>query len=272
MGTISDELKKEIRAEMEALSEDDFLRLPSSIHDGLGEFSHLLAQCRRDKEALISSGFIWDNMEKFDGYLETLLIAHGERVATIPRSPEERAKYYSLLAEAEDDRMVLRIVAHHILQETDDPQLARIYRKVQSGAGMIDTMTDNISFGAMISRHWDLAEQIRPGGREVNEEYIKEVRIRAITLMQMRGLVVTNGMPRCESVDYQNRIITLCVQAMDYIKRFARSAFYNNLPYYFSNYTRPTRSGGSGSGNDDPIEIQPICMAKDTEPDVVPAL
>ncbi len=261
MGTLTDELRRAIRGDMDALDPEDYLRFSSTVPDGLGELSSLLAQCTKDKGALVAAGFRWERMEKYEGYLEMLLLLHGERIASIPESPEERAEYFSLLEQAEDDRKVLRIVAHHILQETNDPKLLQIYRKVQSGAGMIDTMTDNVAFSVLIGRHMDLACEIRPGGREVTAEYLKDVTVRAKRLMRMRGLVVSDGVPRNEDVDNQNRIITLCMQAMSYIRRFARSAFYNDLDYYNSNYTKSTRrSGGSAAPSDEPIE--------DMEPDI----
>ncbi|KMQ49474.1 hypothetical protein CHISP_3619 [Chitinispirillum alkaliphilum] len=243
---ISPEMRSIVEQKIAALTEADYIRIPSSIQDFFGEKSSMIAQVNKDKDALVAAGFNWDRMEEFEAYFEMLLIAHGERVVSIPESPEERATYYSDLAIAEDDRKVLRLVLDHIAQETDDREVQRIYRKIQSGNGMIDTMVDNIAFTKIIARYPQLASEIRPGGKIVSPEYLQEVKRRAINLLRMRGVVVKDGVPTNDAVDNQNRIITLCVQALNYIRRYARAAFYNDLAYYNSNYVTRRRRPASG--------------------------
>ncbi|KMQ50422.1 hypothetical protein CHISP_2669 [Chitinispirillum alkaliphilum] len=244
---ISPEMRSFIEEKITALTEADYQRIPMGIQDFFDEKSAVMAQVHKDKDALIAAGFDWDRMEEFEACFEMLLLAHGQRVVSIPDNPDERATYYSELAIAEDDRKVLRLVLDYIAQETNDRDVQRIYRMIQSGHGMVDTMVDNISFTKIISRYPELASQIRPGGRMVTPEYLEEVKRRSLTLLRMRGVVVRDGVPANEAVDYQNRIITLCVQALTYVRRFARAAFYNDLSYYNSNYASRRRTS-SASG------------------------
>jgi hypothetical protein len=181
---------------------------------------------------LVAAGFDWSLMEKFNGYFEELLLAHGDRTTSLPQSPEERKIYDTNLELALDERKVCRLIMEHIVESINDDKLKQIYNKIQNGSGVIDTLSDNISFTSIIPRYMELATQIRPGGKVVTVEYLEEAKKRAVMLLKMRGIVVENGVPKDDTVEYQNRIITLCVKALAYIRKFARAAFYNDIPHY----------------------------------------
>jgi hypothetical protein len=202
----------------------------------IGEFSGNLAQADEDRDILVASGFDQELMPKFRGLLEMLSLAYGERLGTTPESPEKRVAFNEGMALAEKDRRRLGVVGAHIAEKSGDPMARRSYRLIAKGSGYIDTLTDNLGLVALIKKYPEEAAEIKPGGVEISAAYMDEVVARAVELLQMRGIVVEKGVPKNVTVDRQNRLLTLCLNAQSYIKKYAYAAFFDNIEYYNSNY------------------------------------
>jgi hypothetical protein len=234
--SISKELNAIIEKEIAALNRSEYRRPGVSMNKFIGEFSGNLAQVEEDKDTLVASGFDWSLMPKYRGLLEVLSLAYGERLGTTPESPEQRVAFNEQMALAEKDRRRLGVVGAHIAEKSDDALARRNYRLIAKGSGAIDTLTDNLGLAALIKKYPKEAADIKPGGMEISDAYLDEVVTRAVDLLQMRGIVVEKGIPQNGAVDRQNRLLTLCLNAQSYIKKYAYAAFFDNMEYYDSNY------------------------------------
>jgi hypothetical protein len=233
---ISAELSKSIEKEAAVLKSDEYRRPAMSINRFIAEYSGNLAQAKEDMDELVAAGFDAGKMPRYRALLEMLSLSHGERLGTTPESPEKRARFNKLMAEAEMDRKRLGVVGAHITEQCGDAKVRRNWRTIVKGSGMVDTCIDNLSLIAMVKEFPELASQIRPGGKEISAKYLEEVTGRAVELLQLKGIVVEKGVPQNAAVDRQNRLLTLCLNAQSDIKKYANAAFFDTIEYYKSNY------------------------------------
>lgn len=245
---------EQIEQQAAALRPEDYRRPGTSIVKFIGELSGLLAQTEEDLEELVAAGFERSNMTLYRGMLETLSLAHGERVVTAPETIEQRAKLNALTAEAETDRRRMAIVARHIADETGDPIVIGAVRRINKGSGALDNLVDVISLSALVRDHLDTASGIKPGGVLVDEQYVSDASARAIEVLQMRGYTVDNGVAKNAAVDRQNRLMTLCLNAQSQIKKYAYAAFFDRPDYYSANYATPSyRAADEGIEAEEPV-------------------
>jgi hypothetical protein len=233
---ISAEMAAIIEKEIAALNKSEYRRTGMSMNKFIGEFSGNLAQIEEDKDRLIAAGMDWSRVSKYRAELEMLSLAYGERLGATPESPEKRTAFNEQMALAEKDRKRLGVVGAHIAEKSKDTLARRNYRLIAKGSGSIDTLTDNLGLAALIRKYPNEAAEIRPGGVEISAAYLDEVTKRAVDLLQMRGFVVEKGVPQNNAVDRQNRLVTLCLNAQTYIKKYAYAAFFDTMDYYDSNY------------------------------------
>ena len=69
-------------------------------------------------------------------------------------------------------------------------------------------------------------------------------------MLKLKGFVVKNGAPENITVDRQNRLITLCMDAISEIRRYA-------LDYYNSNYASAfgQESGDTADESEEELEM-----------------
>ena len=161
--------------------------------------------------------------------------------------------YCTLFCHGTNDRKRLMVVAAFIAEMSSDKSAHRNYKEMVKGGGIVDTLCDNLAGVAMVGSYPELASQIKPGGFQVTASYCAEVSKRAIEMLKLKGFVVENGVPENITVDRQNRLITLCMDALTEIRRYARAAFFDDLDYYNSNYASAFRQE-SGDTADEPEE------------------
>ncbi len=103
---------------------------------------------------------------------------------------------------------------------------------VRKGSGDMDTLQDNITMASFLRKHKDLAQEVKPGGKSVDDKYLDSVEQKALGLIKLRGEVAADGDDSKEQVDRQNRLMTLCINAQREIKLFAEMAFYDDTERY----------------------------------------
>jgi hypothetical protein len=123
---------------------------------------------------------------------------------------------------------------------------------------IFDTLKHNIVLVAMIGEHPELASQIKLEGVSIEKSYCDEVVSRAVEQLLLKGVIVEQGAPKNEKVNHQNRLITLCINAMREIKKFALAAFFDDQEYYNSNYATYARVSGSSETETEEQETEAV--------------
>lgn len=226
---ISPDVKRTIDEEAQALNPKDYRSTTLSAQGILRSYSGLMYQVKKDKVPLVESGFEWERMPKYEGYLTVLADVNAERVITVPSSPEEKKDFDRRMEAAEIVRRKLRMVVSHIIDVTDSDELRTAYRLIAEKSGQVDTLQDNRSYIGIIRRYPEIARELKPGGVEMTSDILDEIYKEADALLSVLG---ADDHPRNEAVDLQNRIITLCLNAQTYIKKYARAAFVDDPEYY----------------------------------------
>ena len=230
--TLSPALETLIEQEMAALTKDDFLRPGMAFDKHVGEYSNLLAQEKEDEPLLSQAGFDTSLMPKYHGYMDMLVLVHGDRVVAESDKKESRKEFNLKMPEAKKDKKLLMAVGRYIVNRTDSNEDKKVYDTVAKGYGDVDTLTDNVTMAAFLRKHKDLAQEVKPGGKTVDAGYLDDVEQKSLDLIKLRGEAITADDDSKEQVDRQNRLMTLCIQAQREIKLFAEMAFYNDTDRY----------------------------------------
>jgi hypothetical protein len=254
---LSPELELEIETMITGVPKNKIRRIGISINKFLATYSTLLMQVDKDSAALTGSGLQPNRIPLFKGLFEMLSITIGDRRGLTPQGQESKLQIDNLMALAEIDRKRLMVVGNYIAQCCSNTVIERNMREIAKGSGTIDTLCDNLSLVALISKYPDITAQIRPGQFEITSAYLDEVKKRALELLSSLGIVIEKGVPQNKLVDRQNRIISLCLDAIAEIKCFANAAYLDNSDYYDENYVTSTRKTGSD-------EQEPLTTGTDT--------
>ena len=239
--TLSPALETLIENEMKVLTRDDFLRPGMAFDKHVGEFSNLLAQSKEDQTPLSQAGFDTSLMPKYYGYLEMITQVHGERVVAESDKKVSRKEFNSKMPEAKEDKKVLMAVARYIVNRTGSKEDKKVYDMVADGYGDVDTLTDNVTLAAFLRKHNSLTQEVKPGGKTVDDGYLDTVEQKALDLIKLRGEAIAADDDSKEQVDRQNRLMTLSIQAQREIKLFAEMAFYNDTDRYNQFYASDVR-------------------------------
>ena len=238
---LSPALETLIEQEMAALTKGDYLRPGMGFDKHVGEFSNLLAQVKEDETLLTQAGFKFSLMSKFYGYLKMITRTHGQRVVAESDKKESRKEFNLKMPEAKDDKKLLMAVGRYIVKRTDSKEDKKVYDMVADGYGDVDTLTDNVTMVAFARKHKDLASEVRPGGKTVDDSYLDSVEEKALGLIKLRGEAITSDDDSKEQVDRQNRLMTLSINAQREIKLFAEMAFYDDTDRYDQFYASDER-------------------------------
>ncbi len=230
--TLTPELKQLIEQEMNGLTKDDYLRPGMSYDDFITEFSSLLAQEKEDEVPLTGAGFNASAMPKYYGYMDMIVQEHGARIVSELETKQSREEFDSKMPEAKKDKKLLMAVGRYVITRTEKREDKKVYDLVRKGRGDMDTLQDNITMASFLRKHKDLAQEVKPGGKSVDDKYLDSVEQKALGLIKLRGEVAADGDDSKEQVDRQNRLMTLCINAQREIKLFAEMAFYDDTERY----------------------------------------
>jgi hypothetical protein len=239
---VTPELAELIEQEISELKKSDLRRLGCGMNKFLEDFSKTLAQTETDMAALVSAGFNESHMPRSRALLELLSITYGERRGLAPDTAGKRAYFDRLMVLANLDRKRLSVVCSHIVKTCGDKKTKIKYRKIAKGSGIVNTLNANIALVSLIGEYPELSSQIKPGGFAIDPAYCNEVTSRSLELLKLKGVVVEHGAAPSATVYRQNRLLTLSLNAMSEIKKFAHAAFFDNQKYYNNNYATYSRS------------------------------
>lgn len=127
------------------------------------------------------------------------------------------------------DRKRLSVVCSHIAKVCGENKAQQNYHTISLGSGIVDTLNDNLAMVSMIREYPEIASQVKPGGFTIDETYCNEVKERAVELLMLKGVVVNRGINQNDTVDRLNRLLTLSMNVMSKIKKFAHVAFFEQI-------------------------------------------
>lgn len=226
---ISPELQAQIDREMEELSSKEYRSVQSSVDDFIGGYSTLLTQAQRDIGKLEAAGFPLEQMDKFRGYLDVLSDTNVERVVTLPQMSPERTDFNQRMNATLPYKVKLRMVTEHIRDVVGTDEIKKVYRLIAEGSGQVDDLQDIRRYISVIRTYPEIASEMRPGGVLMTPELLDTIDADAKSLLMDLGIT---DHPRSEAVDRQNRILTLCLNARTYLKKYAKAAFVDDPDYY----------------------------------------
>jgi hypothetical protein len=67
-------------------------------------------------------------------------------------------------------------------------KIARHYKQIVKGNSIVDTLTDNLSLGALIDQNQQISSEIKPGGIAIDTTYTANATKLAIELLAIKGL------------------------------------------------------------------------------------
>jgi hypothetical protein len=239
---LTPEITAAVENMMAGLNKDEFERPGTTQQKFLDHVLSINAQMVTDRASLVNAGFDDSKVDLYLGMQEILMITYGQRYG-LTETPEQKVAFDQKFSIAEKDRKRMLIVARHIVEKTGDKKIARHYKQIVKGNSIVDTLTDNLSLGALIDQNQQISSEIKPGGIAIDTTYTANATKLAIELLAIKGFVVEKGTPVSAHVDRLNRIVTLCVRAITDIRKFAEAAFIDDPEYLRKNY--PALSGST---------------------------
>lgn len=254
---VSAKMQKQIDLRASKLNKNEFLKPSGGIQNFIVRFGSSAAQAGKDKDPLIRANFSLDEIEYSQALFENLALAYGMRVGSAPKIDGERAEYIKLKETAEMDVKIMREVISHIIDVTQDASVKKRYDKIVDGSSAVDTFTDVIALASAIEEYPEEARQIKPLGVEMTPEYLLKVKDNALRGLSLRVSLGASGNIPSDTVDRQNRILTLCVKAEAEIRKFAHAAFLDNYEHYLRYYAIKGKKSDSPSDEEVENEEQP---------------
>jgi hypothetical protein len=243
---LTPEVEAVVEKMMARLNKEDFERSGLAQQKFLDYVLSTNAQMVTDRTSLVNAGFNDSNVELYLGMQEILMLTYGKRYG-LSETPEQKVAFDEKFSISEKDKMRMLIVAKHIVDKAGDPKITRNYKHIIKGDSIVDTLTDNLALGALIDKNQHIASEIKPGGIAIDTTYTANATKLAVELLAIKGFVVEKGTPVSAHVDRLNRIVTLCVRAVEDIRKFAEAAFFEDPEYFKKNY--PAITGSSGKNN-----------------------
>ena len=244
--TSSNEMEQIVEAEMAEIEEEDFLRPGCAFDDYEEEYTRLLGQAEVDCEILTASGFKYNElMPKYRVYQEKLAVEQGARVVSEGEGSEAADAFSKGMPKAEEDKKRLMAMGRFVVSRSKSPEAKKIYDFVRKGSGHVDTLNDNIAMVGFARRYADLASEVRPGGKAIDEPYLEQVRRDALALLELHGQAKSSRDETSRRVERKNQLITLCILAEREIKRYADAAFYDDTDRYSRDYANRARRAAS---------------------------
>lgn len=253
---ISPEIEMEIENDAKALKTDEFLHPQTGVNEFQQDFTNLLGRVTEDKDHFEATGYDVGKMYKNYCLLEKLSLCHGKRISVEVVPAENDQKYTSGMEQARINRKVLAAAAKFVSNNTDSNEVKKAVNAMKTGNTDIEVLTYNIAGVNFARNHMDLVSKIRPGKVTIDEAFLQRVESEAVELTKLKGATTVSEDKPDQSIDYQKRILTLCVKAYREIKQYAEMAFLfesDHYSKYYSDYVAPK----SDSNNNDPVKPDP---------------
>jgi hypothetical protein len=255
---ISEKLKVEIEQEILGLT---VIKRPGCGHtDFMTEFSRILAQTNIDKIPLENAKFDFTKIEKFEAYLEILSYAMSDKGVSFGVKGNAQADLEEMMKTVTEKRKVLLKFVKFIFEETQSSEVRQAYEYIKKGYGDIDSANDCILMVSFARKNMDYANKIAPIGQEINEQLLQAVESAAVAVLKGKGVSIATSSDSTKLVERQDRIISLCCDALIYIRRYADKAF--EQEYYDQYYAdRVKRAQKQSSAAAPKEELEPEAVS-----------
>ena len=220
---ISEKLGIEI--ELEILGVVTIKRPGTGHTDFMTEYSRALAQTTIDRIPLENTKFDFTKMEKFEAYLELLSYAMSDKGVSFGVKGDAQVNLDQVMEIVNDKRKVLLKFVKFIFEENQSSEVRQAYEYIKRGRGDIDSANDCIMMVSFARKNMEYAKKIAPLGQEINEALLQVVESAAITVLKAKGVSIATSSDSTKLVERQDRIISLCCDALTYIRRYADKAF-----------------------------------------------
>lgn len=238
---VTEELLADINSEIDAVV--DFRSIGMGYDDFCDEYSRLMGQIEVDKPALVGAKMPEALFTKYPAYLYVLTEEHADRQKSEGSGSAASKEFEEELPKSEEYRDTLVLVTEFVLDELKNSAKSIVFEeaqatfnKIMKGSKQIGKFNDIVGLSALLEDHLDIAAEIRVEGTDITKEYLDEARAHAHKLITLKGLSNSTMTDRAKHVDRQNRIFTLCKNAEDKLKHYAKAAFMKNREYYDAHY------------------------------------
>ncbi len=232
----SDPIDVQVEQDIASMEPGEYLRPGRSYNDFLNEYTGLVAQYVEDKLLVTGAGFGWNKMPQYEAYVTKLPKAQADRIVAEGEQSEAEKEFGERMPEAQKTKRLLMAMGRFVIAQTQAPGDKRVYDNVRDGYGQIDDLSDNVTMANFGRKHFDIASKVRPGGQEINKEYLDKVEKEALDLIKLKGFSDSASDDISKQVDRKNRIITLMVKAERDMKLYAEMAFFDNIDHYNKHY------------------------------------
>jgi hypothetical protein len=247
--SISPELDKKIEDQMKGVTK--FQRPKGGIDLFLEVFPGYVGRAAVDKSALVGAGLDENKFEEYEGLSEKLSREHAVRVNADGSQNQSDVEYNKMFPSAEEDFKILISAARFAVKSTGSPEIKRVYSQIPKGSKDTEILSGTLALVEFCRQHPEIIAMVRPAGRTIDEAFLKMAENNALTLQKLKGAADNTEKQESISVDRQNRLITLCVQAQRQIKLFAEQAFLFNPDHYDKYYAESANGKSIGDEEDD---------------------
>lgn len=244
---ITPELQQKIDDAMASTTEK---RVPNmKIHQFLHRLNQYIALLLKDKEKLISTGYDWENQVFFVALVAVLTQVHADRVAAEGKGG--RQTFGASMKKIRMYRRIMVLVTKHVIDRTGDKTITAALKKIKKNSNNLDTLHDVLALASILREHLDIAKEFTPERIEVNEEYLNIITAEAEELITLEGKPDIETSERAILVDKQDRLMTLCMDSIDLIKKYGKGAFCLHMDYYDKHYPLYINQEGSQNSTND---------------------
>ncbi len=226
------EQKALIETQIAAVSETRKLNM--KMHAFLHRSNRYIAQIEIDKEPLIKTGYIWLRAEHFMALVTMLTETHADRVAAEGKGA--RQLFGAEMEKMRTYRTILTLVVGHVIDKTNSEEVKSALKKIKHDHTNLDTLHDVLALASILNDNLDLVGDFTPGGIEVDDSYLEKVTGEVEELLTDEGKPNSATSERAMLVDRQEKLVTLCLDSLDEIKKYAKGAFFMDMSYYRKNY------------------------------------
>lgn len=218
---------------------DDLTKLRTtgmSHFDFLKEMGRYVAQATMDKEELMSVGMPEELFVKCDAYVVMLFEANAKRDVAEGKSS---TAYDELIAgEPEMDLMrdILLITLEYIILFGDDSEVKAAFKNCKKGKGRVGRLQNNLSFLTLIEPHLELLQGFTPAGQVIDQTYLDSCSQKLHHTIDLVAEHNASETVRGKAVQRLKKLSSLCLDAIDEIKLYAKAAFLQDKEYYKEKY------------------------------------
>lgn len=205
------------------------------------EYARYLAQADKDKDALIGAKFDWAEKEIFDDYLYMLTDERAARIVAEGKKSAAQDELESRMPTMKLYRDSLIKVCKFIDKRTKSAPFKSSFKMIEHTTSTINILNNIITMSELIETEPELAARISPGHIDITPEYLKLVQSDARSCISLEATAYSSDNERSEHVANQNKILTLCMDAISEIVEYADSAFLTNREYFNEHYTNHVR-------------------------------